>query len=74
MSELSASAGSEGYGASDDAGDWGAPQQAANRPAPQSGDRTVFRKCVRTCPACRFLGFHNYHNTKRDLRGQLLSD
>jgi len=28
MSELSVSAGSEGYGACDDAGDWGAPQQA----------------------------------------------
>lgn len=24
-----------------------------NRPAPQSGSRTVFRKCIYTCPACR---------------------
>lgn len=35
MSELSALAGSEGYGACDDEGDWGTPQQAANRPAPR---------------------------------------
>ncbi len=55
MSELAAFAGSEGYGACDDAGDWGAPQQAVNRPAPQSGSRTVFRKCIYTCPACQFL-------------------
>ena len=35
MSELSALAGSEGYGACDDEGDWGTPQQAANRPVPR---------------------------------------
>ena len=32
MSELSAFAGSEGYGACDDEGDWGTPQQARKRP------------------------------------------
>ncbi len=35
MSELPAFAGSEGYGAYDDVGDWGTPQQARKRPAPR---------------------------------------
>lgn len=37
MSELSAFAGSEVQGAGDDEGDWGTPQQAANRPARAEG-------------------------------------
>ena len=41
MSELSALAGSEGYGACDDEGDWGPPQQAQTADFRMSGNRTV---------------------------------
>ena len=42
MSELSALAGSEGYGACDDAGDWGAPQQAETARSRKAGAERFF--------------------------------
>ena len=56
MSELSAFAGSEGYGACDDEGIGDFPNKQENARSPLSRNRAVFCKCIYTCPACRFLG------------------
>ncbi len=55
MRELSALAGSEGYGACDDGGIGGRPNKQENVLSRASGVRAFFGKCVRTCIACRLL-------------------
>ena len=57
MSSLPAFAGSEGYGAYDDVGIGERPNKQENVRPRESGSRAIFRKCIYTCIACRFLRY-----------------
>ena len=60
MSELSVSAGSEGYGACDDAGDWGAPQQAETARSRKAGAERFFAS---VCALALLAGLLTFHET-----------
>ena len=57
MSELSVSAGSEGYGACDDARDWGAPQQAETARSRKAGAKRFFASVCALALLAGFLAF-----------------
>ena len=64
MSELSVSAGSEGYGACDDAGDWGAPQQAETARSRKAGAERFFASVCALALLAGFLRHVGYQTQK----------